>query len=133
MDEVTTMSGVESVPQPLGPRLRVARENAGLTQAELGRRVGVTVHSIEAWENDKHAPRANRMQTLAGVLHVSLSWLLEGRENAFMETQEATTIDAARTEFERLDTTLGEAKAVVGSSRARLKEISLRTRRGKSI
>ena len=34
--------------------------------------------TIQAWESDRSQPRANRLAMLAGVLNVSLSWLLHG-------------------------------------------------------
>ncbi|MGP1355048.1 helix-turn-helix domain-containing protein [Roseicyclus sp.] len=55
-----------------------AREAAGLSQAELARRLGVKVNTIRAWENDRSEPRANRLQMLAGMLGVSIMWLLNG-------------------------------------------------------
>ena len=81
MQSPESMDDVASVPQPLGPRIRVARENAGLSIDETARRLGVTVTTLEAWESDRDQPRANRLCTLAGVLNVSLNWFLEGRED----------------------------------------------------
>ena len=75
------MDDVTSIPQPLGPRIRVARENAGLSIEETARRLGVTEKTLEAWESDLEEPRANRLFTLAGILNVSLNWFLQGRED----------------------------------------------------
>ncbi len=61
-----------------GDRMTGAREAAGLSQAELAKRLGVKVKTIRAWENDRSEPRANRLQMLAGVLGVSIMWLLNG-------------------------------------------------------
>lgn len=61
-----------------GDRLAAAREAADLTQKELAKRLGVKVKTIAAWENDLFEPRANRLQMLAGLLNVSLVWLLTG-------------------------------------------------------
>ena len=61
-----------------GDRLAVAREAQGLTQAALARRLGVRRDTIEAWEADRSEPRANRLQMLAGLLNVSIAWLLTG-------------------------------------------------------
>jgi len=61
-----------------GDRLAGAREAAGLTQAELARRLGVRARTIAAWEDDHSEPRANRLQMVAGLLNVSLRWLLTG-------------------------------------------------------
>lgn len=62
----------------LGDRIAAAREAAGLTQQALADKLGVRPPTIDAWENDRKEPRANRLQTLGGLLGVSLRWLLTG-------------------------------------------------------
>lgn len=62
----------------LGDRLAAAREAAGLSQAKLASKIGVKVDTLEAWEEDRREPRANRLQMLTGLLGVSLGWLLTG-------------------------------------------------------
>ena len=59
-----------------GDRLAGAREKAGLSQRELAERLGVKLTTLRHWEDDLAAPRANRLQMLAGMLGVSLTWLL---------------------------------------------------------
>ncbi|MBI1170713.1 helix-turn-helix domain-containing protein [bacterium] len=61
-----------------GDRLEAAREAAGLTQKALAARLGVRDSTVKAWEADQSEPRANRMQMLAGMLNVSLGWLMAG-------------------------------------------------------
>lgn len=61
-----------------GDRLAGAREAAGLSQETLARKLGVKEKTIRAWEDDILEPRANRLQILAGLLNVSLMWLLNG-------------------------------------------------------
>ena len=61
-----------------GDRLAAARDAASLSQAQLGKRLGVKRSTIENWEDDRAEPRANRLQMLAGVLNVSLVWLMTG-------------------------------------------------------
>jgi transcriptional regulator with XRE-family HTH domain len=61
-----------------GDRLAGAREAAGMTQAELARTLGVRQATLAAWEDDASEPRANRLQMLAGMLNVSIRWLLTG-------------------------------------------------------
>ncbi|WP_425092074.1 helix-turn-helix domain-containing protein [Tropicimonas sp. S265A] len=61
-----------------GDRLATAREAAGLSQSQLSRRLGVKIATLRGWENDVAEPRANRVQMLAGMLNVSLGWLLSG-------------------------------------------------------
>jgi len=62
-----------------GDRLAAAREQAGLSQTDLAKRLGVKLGVLEAWEQDLKEPRANRLQMLSGMLNISLSWLLTGQ------------------------------------------------------
>ena len=59
-----------------GDRLAGAREAAGLTQEDLAQRLGVRLTTLQAWEEDLAEPRGNRLQMLAGMLNVSLTWLI---------------------------------------------------------
>jgi transcriptional regulator with XRE-family HTH domain len=49
-----------------------------MTQADLAQRLGVTLESLRSWEDDRSEPRSNRLQMLAGLLNVSIAWLLTG-------------------------------------------------------
>lgn len=61
-----------------GDRLMAARETAGLTQTDLATKLGVRQTTLAAWENDGAEPRGNRLQMLAGMLNVSMRWLMTG-------------------------------------------------------
>ncbi|UWR21485.1 helix-turn-helix domain-containing protein [Sulfitobacter sp. S190] len=61
-----------------GDRVAAAREAAGMTQTILARRLGVRLATLRGWENDLSEPRANRLQMLAGLLNVSMMWLING-------------------------------------------------------
>lgn len=61
-----------------GDRLSGAREEAGMEQEELARRLGVKLKTLRQWESDMSEPRANRLSMMAGMLNVSLLWLLTG-------------------------------------------------------
>ncbi|MEM9248374.1 MAG: helix-turn-helix domain-containing protein [Pseudomonadota bacterium] len=61
-----------------GDRVAGARDALGIGQPELARRLGIKVKTLRDWENDLAEPRANKLQMLAGVLGVSLMWLLNG-------------------------------------------------------
>ncbi|WP_372439873.1 helix-turn-helix domain-containing protein [Sulfitobacter mediterraneus] len=70
-----------------GDRLAAAREMSELTQDQLARRLGVKVGTLRNWENDVAEPRANRLQMLAGLLNVSISWLLLGESEGLPEPE----------------------------------------------
>ncbi|WP_028094720.1 helix-turn-helix domain-containing protein [Pseudodonghicola xiamenensis] len=61
-----------------GDRVAGAREAAGMTQAQLARRLGVKRSTVCAWEEDVSEPRANKLSMMAGLLNVSIMWLLTG-------------------------------------------------------
>ena len=61
-----------------GDRLAGARDASGLTQAALAKRLGVKASTIRRWEEDLAEPRANRLSMLAGLLGVSIPWLITG-------------------------------------------------------
>ncbi len=61
-----------------GDRVTGARERAGMTQAEMAKRLGVKLKTLKGWEDDMSEPRANKLSMMAGLLNVSLLWLLSG-------------------------------------------------------
>ncbi|MCI5109408.1 MAG: helix-turn-helix domain-containing protein [Marivita sp.] len=61
-----------------GDRMTAAREAAGMTQESLAKRLGVKKSTLRNWENDVAEPRANRLSMLAGMLNVSMMWLING-------------------------------------------------------
>ena len=61
-----------------GDRVAGAREQAGMTQKELAKRLGVRLATLRAWEDDLSEPRANRLSMMAGLLNVSMMWLING-------------------------------------------------------
>ena len=49
-----------------------------LAQAKSAEKLGVDLPTIDEWETDARAPRANSIQMMAGLLNVSIMWLLTG-------------------------------------------------------
>lgn len=61
-----------------GDRLAAARDAAGLSQKDLAGQIGIQLKTLRQWEDDLSEPRSNRLSTLAGLLNVSIRWLLSG-------------------------------------------------------
>ncbi len=61
-----------------GDRLTAAREASGMDQATMAERLGVELQTLQNWEDDLAEPRANRLQMMAGILGVSITWLISG-------------------------------------------------------
>lgn len=59
-----------------GERLRAARVNMALTQADAARLAGVTARSWRAWEKDRQSPGLARLAAVAAGLGVTLASLV---------------------------------------------------------
>ncbi|MEZ5888089.1 MAG: helix-turn-helix domain-containing protein [Paracoccaceae bacterium] len=90
----------------LGDRLAAAREGQGMSEADVAQRLGVRVKTVRQWEADASEPRSNRLQMLAGLLGVSLRWLMTGEG-------EGVSAEPARTDAEAL-ALIEELRAVRG-------------------
>ncbi|MXU65697.1 helix-turn-helix domain-containing protein [Rhodobacteraceae bacterium KN286] len=88
----------------LGDRITAARLQAGLDQAGLAQAIGLSPKTIANWELDRTEPRANRMQMLAGVLNVSLGWLMNGTAGDEAALAPGDETDAMRAEIEAIRT-----------------------------
>lgn len=90
----------------MGGRLSRARDASGLSAAQLAWRLGVKISTIQAWESDRSQPGAHRMNMMAGMLNVSLSWILHGvgiapSEPAF-EDDDTQTLEVVGAQIIRL-------------------------------
>jgi len=59
-------------------RLKISRRNKSLTQKELASLIGVDKQAISNWETTQRLPTPQHMVKLAGVLDVTVSYLLTG-------------------------------------------------------
>jgi len=71
-----------------GDRLAAAREAQGLSQTQLAKSLGVRANTLKSWEEDRSEPRANRLSMMAGLLNVSLMWLINGEGDGLDAPQE---------------------------------------------
>jgi len=114
----------ETTAPTFGGRLRAARNAKGLSIARLGQKLGVEASKIEVWESDEDTPRANRVQMLAGLLNVSIVWLITGESNGTTHIAETftrpTIINDTLGEIAQLKTTLLDAYDKLESLEQRL-------------
>ncbi len=74
----------------IGERVRQARKAAGLSQADLAERIGVSQPAIATWESGVHDPRRVVMAKLADALSISHEWLTAGaRSRSEVDSQAA--------------------------------------------
>lgn len=77
-------------------RLKELREKFGLSQIELGNRLGVTQQSVFAWEHGKTSPQIQTAITLAQMYGVSLDYLLGLSDDPKIEKEPAVSDDELR-------------------------------------
>ncbi|MBC3948323.1 LexA family protein [Pseudomonas folii] len=76
-----------------GSRIAASREKKGMNQSELGRALGVSPQSVQAWESDKNVPRPQRLKAISEALGVSVSYLM-GESDP--EPQETSNVGPVR-------------------------------------
>jgi transcriptional regulator with XRE-family HTH domain len=92
-----------------GGRLSRAIDASELTTKDLAWRLGVRKTTVHAWETDRSQPGSHRLTKLAGMLGVSMSWLLHGvgigpSEPSDDEAAEAVGEQLARLKLLHLET-----------------------------
>lgn len=86
----------------LGERICKARDIAGLSTAQLARRLGIKTSTMHSWESDRSEPRSNKLILLAGILNVSPTWLLVGRGSPPVAEETTADIDSMRVALDRI-------------------------------
>ncbi len=60
----------------LGEKIKLARENAGLTQSQMADKLMVSRPAITMWERDKRIPDVENLKAISELLDVSIDYLL---------------------------------------------------------
>jgi len=60
----------------LGERIKLARENADLSRADIAKHFGVTVQAVGAWERNVSRPDYDILVEFAKLTDVTTDWLL---------------------------------------------------------
>ena len=62
----------------LADRMASARKKAGKSQKQVAEAIGVSVQAVSQWETGKTEPTFARLNALADLLNVNVSWFLNG-------------------------------------------------------
>ena len=82
-----------------GDRVTAAREARGLSQIDLAKKLGVKLKTVRGWEEDLSEPRANKLQLMAGLMNVSLVWLLTGEGEGVADPGEGQPLPSEASEL----------------------------------
>ena len=97
-----------------GEKVREARGNAGLSQTELGRQVGVTLRTVRGWEVEGRYPSgADTYEKLANALGCELDYLISNDE---IRALEAIKSKGHTSEARQAKAVLNEARKVFASN-----------------
>ena len=111
----------------LGERIAMARSARGMSYKQLATQMGVKKSTLEHWEKGKTAPRANRLNQLAGVLNVPLLWLIGGSDRTPSgfgpDSNETTGLEGRLQRAERL---VSELSLILGELRAETRQLQQR-------
>ena len=66
----------------LGKRIALKREQAGLNQSELARRLSVSPQAVQKWESEVSIPRGRRLDEIALALSTTVGFLITGEAYA---------------------------------------------------
>jgi transcriptional regulator with XRE-family HTH domain len=76
----------KKAPDPIdvevGRRIRIQRMARGMSQTELGRRIGVTFQQVQKYEKGANRVGAGRLTRIAGVLEVPVSAFFGGSQTS---------------------------------------------------
>ena len=108
-----------------GDRISGAREASGMSQPQLSKSLGVKLSTLKGWEQDLSEPRANKLSMLAGLLNVSVMWLLNGEGEG---VDEPDTKPEVEKDLNEMLLEMRELKTVLRSSSDRLGMLEKRLR-----
>ena len=63
----------------IGERIMIARKNAGLTHAELAKRMDIPYQTIGHWERNMSRPKFSSLERLADALGINVETLICGQ------------------------------------------------------
>ena len=90
----------ETARNALATRLRLARETAGLSQAQVAKKLGLHRPSVTEMEAGRRAVSADELVTLADLYGVSIDWLTRDPDEKIDIAQER--IELAARELSKL-------------------------------
>lgn len=113
----------------LGQRIARKREQAGLNQSELARRLSVSPQAVQKWESEVSTPRGKRLDDIAAALNTSVAYLVTGELLALTDRTESNASILGPIDVWDDDTPLDDDEVEVPF----LKEVELSAGSGRTV
>lgn len=92
------VDGPDPIDRHVGGQLRLRRAQAGMTQTELGAKVGLSFQAVQKYETGENRISASRLYQLARILDVPMAYFFEGLEETGRGEDAAATSELTRKE-----------------------------------
>lgn len=79
--------------EKVGEQIAVLRKTKGLTQSELGERIGVSFQAVSKWERGETLPDVTLLPDLAKILETTVDFILLGNEKVIEYKGKITVAD----------------------------------------
>ena len=79
--------------EKVGEQITVLRKSKGLTQSELGERIGVSFQAVSKWERGETLPDITLLPDLAKILETTIDFILLGSEKVIEYKGKFTVTD----------------------------------------
>lgn len=78
----------------IGTKIKELRKSKKLSQAEFGKRIGVSQTTVTAWETGRAEPTSSYIASVADYFHVTTDYLLgrDGKEGNSVDTKDLAEI-----------------------------------------
>ena len=83
----------------IASRIRSLRQEAGLSQAALGKQVGVSTWTVCSWETGRFSPTFESLNILEDALHTSMAYLLGDSDERHRDAPKNDSISALQNEL----------------------------------
>jgi transcriptional regulator with XRE-family HTH domain len=91
-----TADGPDPIDQHVGRQLRLRRAQSGMTQTELGAKVGLSFQAVQQYETGENRISASRLYQLARILDVPLAFFFDGLDETARADEVADASDLTR-------------------------------------
>jgi len=94
-----TSGGDNPIDLLVGSRIRMLRKGRGMSQAQLGKKLGVTFQQVQKYENGKNRVGASRIQMISTALDVPVGYFFSDGVGTSRTPAKPLTFDPQALQF----------------------------------